>query len=76
MTMQLRSCPESKHRHQQPEQSLHEKEEKAPKTEALDPLGYGHLVPIVLASMARRKITTPVIVFRKPLRLSECETAQ
>ena len=77
MTMQLRSCPESEQRRdQQPEQSLHEKEEKAPKTEALDPLGYGHLVLIVLASIGTpQEITTPMIVFRKPLRLSECETA-
>jgi hypothetical protein len=78
MTKELGSCPESQQRrNQQPEQPLHEEEEKPPKTEALDPLGYGHLVLIVLASMGTpQEITTPMIVFRKPLRLSECETAQ
>ena len=29
-------------RHQQPEQSFHEEEEKAPETESLDPFSYGH----------------------------------
>jgi hypothetical protein len=42
MTGEAKSCPKSyEGRNQQPEQSFHEEEKKTPKTETLDPLGYG-----------------------------------
>ena len=74
MTGKLRGRPKGdKGGNQQPEQSLHEEEKKTPETETLDPFGYGH---VVIIWRAARDSKTPMIVFREPLRLSGCETAQ
>ena len=74
MTGGLGCCPKGhESRHQQPEQSFHEEEKESPKTQALDPLGYGHVVIILRAPTDSK---TLMIVFREPLRLSGCETAQ
>jgi hypothetical protein len=43
----LRGRPKGhERRDQQPEQSLHKEEKKTPETQALDPLGYGHVAII------------------------------
>jgi hypothetical protein len=77
MTAGLRGCPKSHEgRNQQPEQSFHEEKKKAPQTQALDPLSYGHVVPWYLSQgRAARDSEMLMIVFREPLRLSGCETA-
>ena|ERR1044071_2847325 len=70
----LRGCPKSHEgRNQQPEQSFHEEEKKTPKTQAFDPLGYGHVAIIWRAARDSKML---MIVFANPLRLSGCETAQ
>ena len=70
----LRSCPKGDEgRNQQPEQSFHEEEKESPKTQALDPLGYGHVAIIWRAARDSKML---MIVFANPLRLSGCETAQ
>lgn len=64
----LRACPEGEEgRDQQPEQSLHEEEEKAPEAESFDPLSYAHSSdsPIRIAP-----ILTKPHGFGLPLRLS------